>query len=105
MRRTGGNTSAAQATSVGSDEGREPNDALTPSKPDPAEPSTAGACAALAPGLYLVATPIGNLGDVSLRSLEVLRAADRIYCEDSRVTARLLARYGIRTPLADLPRP
>jgi 16S rRNA (cytidine1402-2'-O)-methyltransferase len=99
VRRTGRNTSAAQATSGGSDEGREPNGAPTPSKPDPAEPPTAGACAALAGGLYLVATPIGNLGDVSLRSLAVLRAADRIYCEDSRVTARLLARYGIRTPL------
>ena len=99
MRRTGGNTSAAQATSGGSDEGREPNGAPTPSKPDPGEASNAGACAALVGGLYLVATPIGNLGDVSLRSLEVLRAADRIYCEDSRVTARLLARYGIRTPL------
>jgi 16S rRNA (cytidine1402-2'-O)-methyltransferase len=46
-----------------------------------------------------VATPIGNLGDVSLRALAVLRGADRIWCEDTRVTARLLARYGIRTPL------
>jgi 16S rRNA (cytidine1402-2'-O)-methyltransferase len=53
----------------------------------------------LAPGLYLVATPIGNLGDVTLRALAVLRGVDRIYCEDTRVTARLLARYGIETPL------
>ncbi len=52
-----------------------------------------------APGLHLVATPIGNLGDVSLRALAVLRGADRIYCEDTRVTARLLARYGIKAPL------
>ena len=52
-----------------------------------------------APGLHLVATPIGNLGDVSLRALAVLRGADRIFCEDTRVTARLLARYGIKTPL------
>jgi len=50
-------------------------------------------------GLHLVATPIGNLGDVSLRALAVLRSADRIYCEDTRVAARLLARYGIKTPL------
>jgi 16S rRNA (cytidine1402-2'-O)-methyltransferase len=53
----------------------------------------------LAPGLYLVATPIGNLGDVTLRGLETLAAADLIACEDTRVTARLLERYGIRTAL------
>ena len=55
--------------------------------------------AALAPGLYLVATPIGNMGDVTLRALTVLRGADRIFCEDTRVTARLLARYDITAPL------
>ena len=54
---------------------------------------------ALAPGLYVVASPIGNLGDISLRALETLAAADLIACEDTRVTARLLDRYGIRTPL------
>ncbi|HTV90433.1 MAG TPA: 16S rRNA (cytidine(1402)-2'-O)-methyltransferase [Stellaceae bacterium] len=55
---------------------------------------------ALAAGLHLVATPIGNLGDITLRALWVLRRADRILCEDTRVTARLLARYDIKTPLA-----
>jgi 16S rRNA (cytidine1402-2'-O)-methyltransferase len=50
-------------------------------------------------GLYLVSTPIGNLGDVTLRALETLAAAGTIACEDSRVTRRLLDRYGITTPL------
>jgi 16S rRNA (cytidine1402-2'-O)-methyltransferase len=53
----------------------------------------------LPPGLHLVATPIGNLGDVTLRALETLAAADLVACEDTRVTARLLERYGIRTVL------
>jgi 16S rRNA (cytidine1402-2'-O)-methyltransferase len=73
--------------------------------PDPQKPRSFSIAAhsypapRLAGGLYLVATPIGNLGDMTLRGLEVLAAADLICCEDTRVTKKLTSHYGIGAPL------
>ena len=81
----------------------EPKGAAAPSKPE-ADASATGdaeareAAARLAPGLHVVATPIGNLGDISERARRTLAGADFIACEDTRVTGRLLSLLGIKAP-------
>lgn len=62
-------------------------------------PPTAPPARPVAPGLYLVATPIGNLRDMTLRALDVLAAADLVLAEDTRVTAKLLTAYGLKAKL------
>lgn len=106
--------------SQASDEpGSQPPDSDAPSGEQDASPQSAGEGGTeraivrqfdkhrgetLAAGLYLVATPIGNLGDITLRALATLQKADIIYCEDTRHSARLLQHYAIRNqtrPLHD----
>ncbi|NBW12502.1 MAG: 16S rRNA (cytidine(1402)-2'-O)-methyltransferase [Caulobacteraceae bacterium] len=62
-------------------------------------PPTAPPSRRVTPGLYLVATPIGNLRDITLRALDVLAAADIVLAEDTRVTAKLLSAYGLKAKL------
>jgi 16S rRNA (cytidine1402-2'-O)-methyltransferase len=68
--------------------------------PEPETLSARRSVGALAPGLYVTATPIGNAADISLRALEVLKSADLVLCEDTRVTSRLFAIHGIEAKMA-----
>lgn len=67
--------------------------------PEPNEPSDPSKRPKIEPGLYLVATPIGNLRDITLRALDVLAAADHLACEDSRVTRKLLSAHNLSRSL------
>lgn len=70
-----------------------------PIQPPPGIVSTGVDAAQFTPGLYLVATPIGNSADITLRALALLQRADLVACEDSRVTGPFLKRYGIQASL------
>jgi 16S rRNA (cytidine1402-2'-O)-methyltransferase len=96
----GGKTTRAISGRGG--QGAKPIESLSRSKQEASESALREAPQSdlprFAPGLYVVATPIGHLRDISLRALDLLAAADLVACEDTRVTEKLMTRYGLATP-------
>jgi 16S rRNA (cytidine1402-2'-O)-methyltransferase len=92
-------TRASRATSSSRRGGRTPPDRPTPATPAKRQPSGEDQGSKLAPGLHLVATPIGNVGDLAPRALAALRDADLVVCEDTRVTGKLLRLCDAMRPL------